>query len=88
MTIRGSNAPDDGAPASDQAPAHRLGPGWAAPRLVSAIGTTLCSGDLNNPGYTWLLQANSFVHFALNANPNRAGNPSTTEATVPARVLG
>ena len=58
------------------------------PKVVSAIGTIPCSIGLDIPGSTGPLQANSVVHFALNANPDRAGNPGATEATVAARVLG
>jgi len=48
----------------------------------------LCKIDLDTPGSTSPIQANSFVHFALNANPNRAGNAGATEAAVASRVLG
>ena len=66
--------------------------------MVAAIGAKLCNIDLNIPGSTSPLQADSVVLFALNADPvvlfalnadpNRAGNPCPTEPTVPARVLG
>ena len=58
-----------------------------APWLLAAIGTKPCNSGLDIPGSTRPLQVNYFVHFALNANPDGAGNAGATEATVPARVL-
>ena len=65
-----------------------VGKARTASWLVLASGTKPCNIVLDNKVYTRLMQANSFVRFAPNANPNRAGNPGATEAAVVSRILG
>ena len=72
----------------------KVSPRWTtpsartAPWLLAAIGTKLCDIGLDISGYSKPIQAESFVCFALNADPDRAGDAGATEAAVASRVLG